>query len=144
MQQIVVGIDGSPNSAGALAWAIQEAQYRGASVKAVHAWQMVFTGDIYGGAQVDPGFLEKAGRAVLDQAVDQADTRSVAGSIERILVHGGAATALIDAAKDADLLVVGSRGRGGFAGLLLGSVSQQVAHHAPCPLVIVPTDQRGA
>jgi len=62
--------------------------------------------------------------------------------VERTVVEGAAAPALIEAAEGADLLVVGSRGRGGFAGLLLGSVGQQCAHHAPCPLVIVPPAKR--
>lgn len=62
--------------------------------------------------------------------------------IERAVVEGAPAPALLEAAEGAALLVVGSRGRGGFTGLLLGSVSQQCAHHAPCPLVIVPPSER--
>jgi nucleotide-binding universal stress UspA family protein len=81
--------------------------------------------------------FEGAARAVLDKAVEEMRTAKEGVRIERVVAHGQASHVLIEAAADADLLVVGSRGHGGFAGLLLGSVSQQCAHHAPCPLVIV-------
>jgi nucleotide-binding universal stress UspA family protein len=68
------------------------------------------------------------------------DTTGLAQGIESHVVAGAPARALLDMATDADLVVVGSRGLGGFAGLLLGSVSQQVAHHASCPVVIVPEE----
>jgi nucleotide-binding universal stress UspA family protein len=73
---------------------------------------------------------------LLDSAIDEVDTSGV--TVDRKLRTGNASQALLHEAKGAALLVVGSRGRGGFTGLLLGSVSQQVAHHAPCPVVIVP------
>jgi nucleotide-binding universal stress UspA family protein len=72
-------------------------------------------------------------------AVDEARRRAATGvTVEGRVVPGGAAQVLVEEAKGASLLVVGSRGRGGFSGLLLGSVSQQSAHHAPCPIVIIP------
>jgi nucleotide-binding universal stress UspA family protein len=71
----------------------------------------------------------------VERALSEAGAESV--EIKRSVVEGHPAAALLDAAKEADLLVVGSRGRGGFAGLLLGSVGEQCAHHAPCPVVIV-------
>ena len=77
---------------------------------------------------------------MLAEEIDQVDSDDV--TIESRVVTGSAADALLQAAREGDLLVVGSRGLGGFKGLLLGSVSQQVVHHAPCPVVIVPPDER--
>ena len=138
MQRIVVGVDGSEASERALQWAVEEAGLRGASVTIVNAWSMAFAGGgfPYAGLAIDPGSFETAGQEVLDAAVRSAEASGV--TIETSLVCGGAAESLLAAAKGADLLVVGSRGRGGFTGLLLGSVSHQVAHHAPCPVVIIP------
>lgn len=142
-QRIVVGVDGSESSKRALRWAIDEAQRRDAVVDAVHAWHFTYVGmEPYGGAMpYDPGALEPAARAVLDETVDSVDATGLAAPVRRHLVQGGAGGALVAAAQGADLLVVGARGHGGFVGLLLGSVSQQVAHHAPCPIVIVPEDR---
>ena len=81
-------------------------------------------------------------RAVARGAVDAVASEGLVAPIERTLSWEDPTSALLDASKGADLLVVGSRGRGGFMGLLLGSVSQEVAHHAPCPVVIVPPDHR--
>lgn len=141
MQRIVVGVDGSAPSRAALRWAVEEARLREAELEVVHGWQYP---NVYAGAApfsafaFDVGELEAAAKKELDEIVSEVDARGLAAPIRQTLVSGVPAWGLIDAAKDADLLVVGSRGRGGFAGLLLGSVSQQVAHHAPCPLVIVP------
>ena len=138
MALIVVGIDGSEHSKKALRWALDEARLRGASLRAVYAWTMpVYFGYGVTAAVLDPQSLRAAAKENLDKAVD-----AVAGgvkdvSIDRRAVEGLAAQVLVDEAKDADLLVVGSRGHGGFTGLLLGSVSQQCAHHAPCAVVIV-------
>jgi nucleotide-binding universal stress UspA family protein len=135
MERIVVGVDGSQAARDALHWAVNEGRRRNAVVEAVYAWHQPFTGYEYMGEMNLGGFEEEA-RQALDAAVDAVDTTGV--SVERKLVAGGAAGALVEAAKGAELLVVGSRGRGGFSGLLLGSVSQQAAHHAPCPVVIIP------
>jgi nucleotide-binding universal stress UspA family protein len=87
--------------------------------------------------ELDLGDYEEDAQKILDSTVDEVKNGGDV-SIERKLVPGSAAGALVDEAKGAALLVVGSRGRGGFTGLLLGSVSQQAAQHAPCPVVIIP------
>ena len=78
---------------------------------------------------------------LIDRMLDEIGADASGVGIERLPLEGEASRALLDAAADADLLVVGSRGRGGFKGLLLGSVSQKCAQHAPCPLVIVPAGE---
>ena len=137
MQRIVVGVDGSEGSLRALGWAVDEARLRGAELDVVLAWHLPYAG-VYRqlAGYLDLGLFEKEAQAILDRAAAEAKVQLA--SVEPIFVHDGApARALREAAKGADLLVVGSRGRGGFAGLLLGSVSQQVAAHAPCPVVVV-------
>lgn len=136
--RIVVGVDGSDASRRALRWAVDEARLRHADLHVVHASAEPFVAPH--GPSI-PGLV----RAV--QAVDGRPERvleaSLAGVLDgdvpvrREIIAGPAAPALLAAAQDADLLVVGSRGRGGFTGLLLGSVSQQCVAHAPCPVVVV-------
>jgi nucleotide-binding universal stress UspA family protein len=130
----VVGIDGSDTAIEALRWAVDEARRRNATVEAVYAWHQAFVAPTH--ILGDPAFFERDAQELLDAAIGTADTSGV--TVERKLRTGNASHALLHEAKGAALLVVGSRGRGGFTGLLLGSVSQQVAHHAPCPVVIVP------
>jgi nucleotide-binding universal stress UspA family protein len=138
MERIVVGIDGSQSSREALAWAVDEARARGARVEAVHAWHVPAVAFYAPGAiALDGDTFENEAKRVLDQVVDSTYAEGLAEPIERIVVCGSPARALLDAAKGADLLVVGSRGRGGFSGLVLGSVSQQCVHHAPCPVLVV-------
>lgn len=136
-ERIVVGVDGSESAQWALRWAISEARRREATLEVVHAWRRIPISDYFVN-EPEPGGSARFAQAVLDQAVDAEDTAGI--TVERKLVPGTAAYALIHEAKGAALLVVGSRGRGGFSGLLLGSVSQQAAHHAPCPVVIIPHD----
>lgn len=137
MERIVVGVDGSEAGRQALRWALDEARRRNAIVEAVHAWHQPGAMSYGYLGQFDMEPFEEDARKVLDAAVDSV---AVPGdpAIERLLIPGGAASVLVDEAKGADLLVVGSRGRGGFTGLMLGSVSQQAAQHAPCPVVIIP------
>ena len=135
MERIVVGVDGSQAARDALRWAIDEAGRREATVEAVFAWHQPFTGYVYEG-EMDLGHYEEEAQQVLDATFEEVETGSV--PVERKLVTGAAASALVEESKGAALVVVGSRGRGGFTGLLLGSVSQQVAHHAACPVVIIP------
>ncbi len=135
--RIVVGVDGSDTSRTALCWALDEARLREASVEVVYSWHLPYPDAYDGLVDLHPERLEGDARQLLDGMVGEADTAGVP-ALETILVGDGAAPALLDRAKGADLLVVGSRGRGGFAGLLLGSVSQQVVHHALCPVVVIP------
>ena len=139
---IVVGVDGSDGSERALAWAIDEARLRRDTVRAVTAWSVPV---IVAGSGMAPVVLpddefQEGARSTLDRTVDAAiaAAQGELPPIERVLARGPAATVLLEAAEGADLLVVGTRGRGGFTGLLLGSVSQQCAHHAQCPVVVVP------
>lgn len=136
MGAIVVGVDGSPGGLAALRFAVDEARLRGASVKAVFSWTLPTTGGIPGGLlpQLRADLAEEGAKA-LDEALGQIDATGL--TIERVVEEGSAAHVLVEAARAAELLVVGSRGRGGFTGLLLGSTSRQCAHEASCPVVIV-------
>jgi nucleotide-binding universal stress UspA family protein len=150
MARIVVGIDGSSGSREALELALEEARLRGATLHVVHAWRMPLAvalpePTLAGYAAVSVDDVEKIAAQLAEQA-----KQLVAGELQDLLaagpgvevvreiVQGDPAETLIEAARGADLLVVGSRGRGGFTGLLLGSVGQHVANHAPCPLIVVP------
>jgi nucleotide-binding universal stress UspA family protein len=135
---IVVGVDGSKSARGALAWALAEARLRGDVVRVVSAWCL--SPSWYGGIGLALLVPEDSFRRAAEQAVDESlaaladDADGV--RVERVILEGTAAEVLLEATKDADLLVVGSRGHGTLAGMLLGSVSQQVAHYASCPVVI--------
>ena len=137
MERIVVGVDGSEPSSKALRWAADEARLRSATLDVVLAWQPAMVGAYpYGGTQAfDPRELEAAAKAALSAAVAALDATGL--TVSQLLRCGSAASVLIEESKGASLVVVGSRGHGGFSGLLLGSVSQQVLHHAHCPVVIV-------
>lgn len=145
-RRIVVGIDGSEHANRALAWALAEARAHGAALDVVSAWTLP--------AEWAQGYnpewvvdLEAMGRRTADEAREA--VASVYGSDELpdwitvTAVEGPAATILLERAEDADLIVVGTRGRGGISRLLLGSVSNAVIHHAPCPAVVVPAEDRG-
>jgi nucleotide-binding universal stress UspA family protein len=137
---IVVGVDGSESARAALHFALDEARLRGAAVRVVGIWHIPVAA--YGGAMVapDPGLvqeLEPQITRVLDRAIEEASDAAAGLDVETVVREGAPAGVLLEEAQDAELLVVGSRGLGGFRGLLLGSVSQQCAHHAPCPVVIV-------
>jgi nucleotide-binding universal stress UspA family protein len=139
MERIVVGVDGSPGGRRALEWAALDARRRGAALELVVAWHPAYGleyayGFGTGGADIDP--LEVQAKQLLEDALEGIDTTGL--TIEQTVVCSTAARALLDRAEHAALVVVGSRGLGGFTGLLLGSVSQQVVHHATCPVVVVP------
>ena len=138
---IVVGVDGSESARAALRFAVEEARLRSARVRIVAAWHAPIT--VYEGAYVpaDPSLreeLETSTRQAVDVALGELGDATADVDAETVVREGQAAQILIEEAESADLLVLGSRGLGGFRGLLLGSVSQQCAHHASCPLVIVP------
>lgn len=138
-ERIVVGVDGSATSQRALQWALDMARPTHAEVEIVHSWVPPVDGvPLTPAFAFDPQMAIETANRTVDEAIAAADATGV--EVVRTVVCGGAATVLIEAAHAADLVVVGSRGRGGFAGLLLGSVSHQVAHHAPCHVVVVPPD----
>src|SRR5262245_10488016 len=140
---IVVGVDGSEGAVRALEFALKEAQARHADVKAVAAWHVpaaVYeTGWVP--VSVDPSDYEKIAHAGLDKTIEAATTSSEV-SVTPVLRKGNAAEVLVAEARGAELLVVGSRGLGSFKSLLLRSVGRQCAHHAACPVVIVPNGSR--
>lgn len=138
MTVIVVGIDGSESSQRALEWAGEEARLRGATLKVIHAWFDPFVaGYFVAPAVYERAAMEEAAREVLEKAVASIPDGSPDLEVEGVLVHGQAESVLLCASQTADMVVVGSRGRSGIAGALLGSVSQRVVHHAECPVVVV-------
>lgn len=143
MGVLVVGVDGSAGSRDALRWAVDEARLRDDVVRAVLVFQYAPVGwafaveGIPAPALPYEEFEQEATKALATTVGEVAgDVDDV--TIEQVVVEGPAAQSLIDAAQDAELLVIGSRGFGGFRGLLLGSVSQQCVHHATCPVVVLP------
>jgi nucleotide-binding universal stress UspA family protein len=138
MERIVVGVDGSEASLAALRWALDEARRRSADVDVVHAWSFP-TLAMMPTPMSPPTFattdIAAEAKAIVAGACESVDTDGVV--VRPVIREGPAAASLLDEARGADLLVVGSRGRGGFAGLVLGSVSRQCAEHSPCPIVIV-------
>jgi len=142
MAGITVGVDGSHGAHWALEWAMQEAATRHAPLTVITVHQVAASG--WTGNPIilleDEPALEKVRRAA-EEAVAKAAAQlgeSQPASVTVRAVNGFPAQELIEASRDADLLVVGSRGLGGFARLLLGSISDQVMHHAHCPVVVVP------
>ncbi len=136
MGRIVVGVDGSQHSLGALEWACREAELRGDSLELVSAWSLPAVSSEAASAEVVEalqGAAKEAGEAGRQLA------QRVAPGVPLTVrsYRGQAARVLVERARGADLLVVGSRGMGDFKALLLGSVSQECSHHSPVPVVIV-------
>jgi nucleotide-binding universal stress UspA family protein len=132
--RVVVGVDGSDPSKLALRWAARIAAAEDAHIDAVMAWQMptlayASIGPIVG--------MQNAMEEALKHAVDDVFGEQRPNGMQLRAIQGGGAPVLLDASRDAFMVVVGSRGRGGFAGLLLGSVSATVAEHAECTVLIV-------
>lgn len=139
MNKIVVGVDGSEGSRAALRWARDEARAHGAALEIVTAWQYPITTALPAfGSMPTPDDLEGEARdAMLAVVADEGITGDDGMTITTLVAEGTASQALLEASASADLLVVGSRGHGGFSGLLLGSVSQQCVNHATVPVVVV-------
>jgi|tagenome__1003787_1003787.scaffolds.fasta_scaffold20424155_2 nucleotide-binding universal stress UspA family protein len=142
---VVVGHDGSGCAQEALTWAASLAERTGWPLHVVRAWRIATAPQP---ASWSPGYVPPI--TDYEQAVQadlESDVAAVLGpnrtcEITCHVVHAPPVKALIQAAEGADVLVVGARGRGGFAGLLLGSVSDQVTHHAPCPVTVVRSDRK--
>jgi len=146
MPGIIVGIDGSGHSQRALEWAMKEAAIRRVPLTVITVHQAMV--GLYGGVSHDPQDLERTEKGRVSA---QAETDKVlAGldgphpvSVTVRAVHGFPAQELIRASSDADIIVLGSRGAGGFTRLLMGSAAAQVSAHAHCPVVIVPPGDQG-
>jgi nucleotide-binding universal stress UspA family protein len=139
-QNVVVGVDGSEGSRRALAWAADEAREHQARLTVLSAWTPppAAVGPGYGSLR---GYSDADFGAVAEHQLTETVEAVLAEGpdlvVERVVIEGHPAQQLIEASSAADLLVVGCRGHGGFAGMLLGSVSQHVAAHADCPVVVV-------
>lgn len=133
--RIVIGVDGSEASAAAIAFAAEEAKLRGAELRILHVWGVPKAA--YSGYVSQLEDYERDAQVLLDGVVKEAKEKYPDIEINAKLGEGSPANFIIEEAKDAKLVVVGSRGHGGFTGLLLGSVSQQLVHHASTPVVVV-------
>ncbi|WP_370413659.1 universal stress protein [Streptomyces fradiae] len=135
-RRIVVGVDGSPTSYEALRWAVRQARLTGAKLEAWGAYDV--PGAVgWSASGVDAAFDPQQARQAVSDEIRAVMDQSGDVPFEEHVAPGNPAAVLTEASVGADLLVVGSRGRGGFASLLLGSVSQQCAVHASCPVAIV-------
>ncbi|HNJ98269.1 MAG TPA: universal stress protein [Ilumatobacteraceae bacterium] len=134
---ILVGVDGSENSVLALKWALREAKMRGDSVEVLHGWHFPYVADPTGLAPYPAETLLESAEAVLHDVLTACAAESEGVPLKARVVQSAGAEFLVKASADADLLVVGRRGHGGFLTLVMGSVAQQVAAHAHCPVVIV-------
>ena len=134
--RIVAGVDGSDSSLLAARWAANQARLTGSELRLVAAWNWPA---MYGAVPAPGIDFEGDTRAVVAGIADQLRQEFPGVGIEFDVVCGPAAQALIEASRDADLLVVGSRGHGAFSGMLIGSVSLHAVHHAHCPVLVMRT-----
>ena len=133
--RIVVGVDGSVSSKAALAWAVRQARLTGAVVEAVTCWEFP-TAYGYPAPVMDVDLEEMATNQVR-AAISEATRGAPPVQVRYLVAEGNDARVLLDASADADLLVVGSRGHGGFVEALPGSTGQHCVHHATCPVVVI-------
>jgi len=139
-ERIIVGIDGSASSRAAIDWTLKRAS-KGDTLVLIHAWRL----PAVSGLEMPVASLadfEAAAHRLVKETVEELDIDAETGpTVETIVAAGHAGPALIEAAQGADLIVVGSRGYGGLRGILLGSVSTYVIHHAQCPVAVIPTPE---
>jgi nucleotide-binding universal stress UspA family protein len=133
--RIVVGVDGSESSRGAVEWAARQAQLTGSNLELVTTWEWPKS---YGYPMPVPADFQPSNAAgdVLDAAVEAIEGAHPGLDVKKVVVEGYAAQVLVESSKDADLLVVGSRGHGELVGILLGSVSEYCVAHAHCPVLV--------
>jgi nucleotide-binding universal stress UspA family protein len=140
VETIVVGVDGSPAAEKALEFAVEEAAVRGARLRVVCAWHL--PPELFAGGWAPAGDMLDSFRRGAEEnvraALEVAKRLQPSLECEGLAIEGQPAEVLLQQASGAGLVVVGNRGRGGFSSLLLGSVSHQVVHHAPCPVVVIP------
>jgi nucleotide-binding universal stress UspA family protein len=137
---VVVGVDGSAVSDAAVAFAFEAAASRGVDVVAVHAWMDVALG--IGGELFEWAEIKAEEHTLLTERLADAQARYPDVPVRRVVTRDRPAHTLLEEAANAQLVVVGSRGRGGFRGLLLGSTSQALIYHSPCPVAVVPLPRR--
>ncbi len=146
--RIVVGVDGSPSSRAALRWAANQANLTGGTAEAVIVRQAPTSTGMIGGFGQTPAELADEevvadeARQTLDAIINEEVKPDDRSRVRARVFNGHPAESLITAAADADMLVVGNRGHGGFAGSLLGSVGQYLVHHSNCPVLIFRGDPR--
>lgn len=142
MERIIVGVEGSGGAKAALSWAVSQAKIRGSKIEVVTAYSPTFiaTSSDLNYAPVEVLDLQEQiqnmQKEVVDSVLAEIDYEV---DLECKIIKGRPADTLITAAEGAEMLIVGSRGRGGFKGLLLGSVSHQIVQHCKCPVVVVPS-----
>lgn len=137
--KIVVGVDGSASSQAALRWALWQAGLVNGTITALMAWDYP---PIYNWEVPGPEDLNHLTAKKLRETISSVAGDSATPEIHKEVAQGNPARALLDSAQDADLLVLGNRGHGGFTEALLGSVSQHCVHHAKCPVVVVRAEKR--
>jgi len=143
MSTILVGVDGSEASGVALEFAVEEAQFRGASLRVVSVWEEPALSQQE--ALTSPRLfdaLREGAESIVKEAVERVKELAPDLPCEGAVLNGWPQAVLVEEARGVDLLVVGRRGQGALASLLLGSVSRHVADHAPCPVVVVPPLRR--
>jgi nucleotide-binding universal stress UspA family protein len=140
---IVVGVDGSETSKDALRWAARQAKRDNVALRVISAWRI--PNSFYGGGV--PGAIERdleaESKATLDEIIAEVVGRDGPTDITAVAIEGHPAPELVKASESAELLVVGNRGRGAFAGMLLGSISDYCVRYSSCPVVVVRHRERG-